>query len=147
MIAVIARVKWARVKVAGEVVGQIGPGLLTLLGAEQGDLETTTNQLIEKIVNLRIFEDDSGKMNRSLKDVSGQHLIVSQFTLAADCSTGRRPSFGNALSADKAKQLYELALAHSADLGIHTESGRFQAEMEVESLNHGPATFILETGP
>ncbi len=143
MIAVISRVRWARVKVSSEVVGEIESGILTLLGIEKGDTEDKVNWLIEKILGLRIFEDADGKMNQSLVDIKGEHLIVSQFTLAADCSSGRRPSFMNAESPDLAKALYLFAVEQSKKLRMKTATGIFQAEMEVESLNHGPATFIL----
>lgn len=143
MIAVISRVRWARVRVSSEVVGEIEHGILTLLGVEKGDTEEKVNSIIDKILGLRIFEDSDGKMNQSLLDLKGEHLIVSQFTLAADCSSGRRPSFVNAESPDLAKALYLLAVNRSKDSGLKTATGVFQAEMEVESLNHGPATFIL----
>lgn len=143
MKAVIQRVQWAQVEVDGKIVSRIENGILTLLGVEKGDTEETLEKLIQKIVNLRIFEDPAGKMNYSLKDSQGSHLIVSQFTLAGDCSQGRRPSFGNAELPDRAKQLYEKAITHSTNAGIPTQGGIFQADMKVSLLNDGPVTFIL----
>jgi D-tyrosyl-tRNA(Tyr) deacylase len=147
MKAVIQRVKHAEVVVDGEAVSRIGPGILTLLGVEVGDTEASLRKIIQKICELRIFEDEAGKMNRSLLDVSGEHLIVSQFTLAGDCSSGRRPSFTGAEKPERAKALYELALAISAQLGAKTAGGVFQADMKVSLLNDGPVTFILEARP
>jgi D-tyrosyl-tRNA(Tyr) deacylase len=145
MRAVVQRVRWARVRVGNEVVGEIGPGFMTLLGVGHNDSETQAHWLIKKILNLRVFEDSSGKMNRSLLDVGGAHLIVSQFTLYADCTQGNRPGFSEAARPELARGLYEYALRLSSDLGVKTASGRFQAEMEVEILNDGPVTFFLET--
>lgn len=144
MKAVIQRVKQASVTVDGKVVSQIEHGILTLLGVAKGDDETKLQKLISKICELRIFEDDAGKMNLALKDVKGSHLIVSQFTLLGDCSQGRRPSFIGAENPDRAKELYEKALKISQDLGIPTAGGVFQADMKVGLVNDGPVTFILE---
>lgn len=144
MKAVIQRVKHGEVVVNGESVSKIGPGILTLLGVEVGDSEATLRKLIQKICELRIFEDDAGKMNRSLLDTGGEHLIVSQFTLAGDCSSGRRPSFVGAEKPERAKELYERALVISKELGARTAGGVFQADMKVSLLNDGPVTFILE---
>ncbi len=143
MIAVIQRVAHASVTVEGKKVGEIRKGILTLLGVEEGDNEAMAAKLIQKIVNLRIFEDPDGKMNLSLLDIKGDHLMVSQFTLCADTSAGRRPSFTKAEKPEKASMLYEKALALSAAFGIKTERGQFQAEMKVELLNDGPVTFVL----
>lgn len=151
MKALIQRVRWAKVVVEGETVGEIGPGILTLLGIGALDTETDTEKLIEKIAKLRIFEDDAGKMNLSLLDLqaSGKaagHLLVSQFTLYGDTSKGNRPSFIQAGKPELARSLYEKALHHSASLGLKTEGGKFQAHMEVSLLNDGPVTFWLESG-
>lgn len=146
MIAVIQRVSSARVEVNGAVVSEIGPGVLTLLGVQRGDTREAAEKLIKKIVALRIFEDDAGKMNLSLSDFPPErrysHLIVSQFTLAADCSQGRRPSFGGAESPERAQSIYEHALEVSKGL-VATQAGRFQANMKITLVNDGPATFVL----
>lgn len=145
MKAVIQRVAGAKVEVEGKTVAEIGPGILTLLGVMQGDMEENAGKLVKKIVELRIFEDESGKMNRSLLDIRGSHLIVSQFTLAADTSSGRRPSFGAAEKPERAKPLWELALRTSQEAGIPTSGGIFQANMKVSLVNDGPVTLILES--
>ena len=144
MKALIQRVKRAEVVVNGQTVGKIGPGLLTLLGVCKGDTEEQMKKLVQKIAELRIFEDENGKMNRSLLDVQGGHLLVSQFTLAADTSSGRRPSFTTAEAPDLAKVMVEKATAFSRSLGLTTETGVFGAMMEVSLTNDGPATFWLE---
>ena len=145
MKAVIQRVKEARVEVEGKTVAQIGAGLLTFLGVSKGDTEENLRKLLVKITELRIFADEHGKMNRSLKEVAGSHLLVSQFTLAGDCSSGRRPSFTSAEEPAKAKVLYERALELSQSLGVETCGGIFQADMQVSLVNDGPVTFILES--
>jgi len=144
MKAVIQRVQHAEVKVGGETVSRIEQGILTLLGVEVGDSEGVLSKMMQKICELRIFEDEAGKMNRSLLDIGGAHLIVSQFTLAGDCSSGRRPSFTGAEKPDRAKGLYERAIEVSGALGVRTVGGVFQADMKVSLLNDGPVTFILE---
>ena len=144
MRAVIQRVKKADVVVDGRKVSEIGPGLLTLLGLAHGDDENKLNKLITKICELRIFEDPDGKMNLSLKDVKGEHLIVSQFTLLGDCSTGRRPSFTEAAAPSLAKPLYERAIELSQANGVPTSGGIFQANMQISLINDGPVTFVLE---
>ncbi len=144
MKAVIQRVKHAEVVVDGKQVSKIENGIMTLLGVEKNDTEESLEKLITKIVNLRIFEDEAGKMNLSLLDLKGSHLIISQFTLAGDCSAGRRPSFTNAETPDKAKVLYEKAIALSEKSGVSTKGGIFQADMKITLLNDGPVTFILE---
>jgi D-tyrosyl-tRNA(Tyr) deacylase len=144
MRAVIQRVKEARVVVEGAEVSRIERGILTLLGVAKGDEEAKIAKMISKICDLRIFEDEQGKMNRSLKEVGGAHLIVSQFTLLGDCSAGRRPSFTGAEAPDRAKQLYELALKHSRDQGVTTAGGVFQADMKITLTNDGPVTFVLD---
>lgn len=145
MKAVIQRVSRASVSVAGELISSIGPGVVTLLGVCKGDTEEKLEKMIRKICELRIFEDTAGKMNLSLLDVKGSHLIVSQFTIAADCSSGRRPSFTSAESPDQAERLYREALETSRRLGVPTEGGVFRADMKVELVNDGPVTFVLET--
>ncbi|MGE0616997.1 MAG: D-aminoacyl-tRNA deacylase [Bacteriovoracia bacterium] len=144
MRAVIQRVKQASVTVDGKKISEIGPGLLTLLGVAKGDSEATLAKLIDKIVHLRIFEDEAGKMNRSLKEVAGGHLLVSQFTLLADCSSGRRPSFVNAEAPAAAKALFDRALTLSEAQGVLTRGGIFQADMKVELANDGPVTLVLD---
>lgn len=145
MRAVIQRVREARVKVAGETVGEIGPGVLTLLGVARGDTEQALAWTLGKIARLRIFEDDAGKMNRSLLDAGGGHLIVSQFTLLGDTRQGNRPGFTAAAPPDEARALYERALELSRELGLPTQGGRFQADMQVELVNDGPVTFVIES--
>ena len=145
MRALIQRVKSAKVTVGDRVVGQIGPGILTLLGVKEGDSEKDAKWLVEKIVKMRIFADPEGKMNLSLKDTQGEHLIVSQFTLYGDARSGNRPSFIGAARPEDAKGLYERALAFSRSAGVKTEAGEFQAHMEVSSVNDGPVTLWLES--
>ena len=145
MKAVIQRVKKAVVHVDEKEIASIGPGLLTFLGIAKGDTEADLQKLIEKILVLRVFEDAQGKMNLSLGDVGGSHLIVSQFTLLGDCWTGRRPSFGGAESPELAEPLYESAIRMSTEQGIPTFGGRFGADMKVDLLNDGPVTLLLET--
>ena len=144
MKAVIQRVKEASVTVDGREVARIDHGILTLLGIAKGDDEGKLTRLISKICELRIFEDDQGKMNRSVKEVGGSHLLVSQFTLLGDCSAGRRPSFIHAEAPDRAKQLYEAALSLSKNQGVPTQGGVFQADMKVALVNDGPVTFVLD---
>lgn len=144
MRAVIQRVTQAQVRVDGESVSEIQTGILTLLGIAKNDSEEQMRKLIQKIVELRIFEDEAGKMNRSLLDIKGAHLIVSQFTLAGDPSSGRRPSFVNAERPDLAKPLYEKALEFSNGLGVPTTGGIFQADMKITLVNDGPVTFVLD---
>lgn len=148
MKAVIQRVLRAEVVVDGKSVSSIDRGILTLLGIAQGDDENKVRKAIQKIMQLRIFEDPQGKMNLSLAEVKGSHLIVSQFTLLGDCSTGRRPSFINAASPEIAKPLYEEALRFSREIGndsgIKTEGGVFQADMKVSLINDGPVTFVFD---
>lgn len=145
MKAVIQRVSSARVDVAGETVGRIGRGILVLLGVEKGDGERDTERLAEKIVGLRIFEDDAGKMNLALPEIGGALLAVSQFTLAGNCAKGRRPSFDGAAPPAEANRLYECFVARVKSLGVPVETGVFQAMMEVSLVNDGPVTFILES--
>jgi D-tyrosyl-tRNA(Tyr) deacylase len=145
MRVLIQRVQSSQVSVAGRVVGSIGHGLLVFLGVAAGDGEADVAYLAEKIVNLRIFEDDQGKMNRSLKATGGAMLVVSQFTLLGDCRKGRRPSFSGAASPDQARQLYEAFVREVGRLGITTATGEFQAHMQVALVNDGPVTLLLES--
>ena len=145
MKAVIQRVKEARVRVEGKVVGEIGPGVLVLLGVETGDSMGQADWMAEKIVNLRIFSDEDGKMNLALPQTGGAVLAVSQFTLAGNCSKGRRPSFDTAAPPDDANRLYNYFMGKVWEFGVPVQSGIFQADMEVSLVNDGPVTFILET--
>lgn len=145
MRAVVQRVTRASVHVDNQLVSKIGPGFLTLLGVRTGDAEKDVDWLMKKIVSLRVFEDEDGKMNRSLLDVGGQHLIVSQFTLWADTTKGNRPSFIEAARPEIAGPLYERALEQSRLLGVPTHGGKFQASMQVSLVNDGPVTVILES--
>jgi len=145
MRAVIQRVTSARVTVDGRETGAIGPGLLVLLGVHSDDEHRDAFWLADKIVNLRIFEDSEGKMNRSLLDTGGAMLIVSQFTLLGDCRKGRRPSWSSAAPPETANNLYQDFIAAVDDFGITTESGEFQAMMEVSLVNSGPVTMLLDS--
>jgi D-tyrosyl-tRNA(Tyr) deacylase len=137
----------AKVTVGGEVVGRIERGLLVLLGVAQDDTQDDAIYLATKIAGLRIFPDDEGKMNRSLADAGGGMLVVSQFTLLGDCRKGRRPSFIAAARPEKAIELYHGFVAEVRGQGIAVETGRFQEHMEVELVNDGPVTLILDTRP
>lgn len=144
MRALIQRVTEARVCVDGAVIGQIGPGLLILVCAMQGDDAAKSTALAAKISKLRIFSDDAGKMNRSLLDIGGEALIVSQFTLAADTSRGNRPGFSAAASPDDGRKLYQAFVADVAALGISTATGSFGADMAVSLINDGPVTIWMD---
>ncbi|MBO9665804.1 MAG: D-tyrosyl-tRNA(Tyr) deacylase [Bdellovibrio sp.] len=144
MKAVVQRVQHASVTVDGKEISRIGPGFLTLLGVAKGDTEAQLQKLITKIAALRIFPDADGKMNLSLKDINGEHLIVSQFTLLGDASKGNRPSFIGAEAPAPAEALYEKALELSRAQGLVTYGGQFGADMKVQILNDGPVTLILE---
>lgn len=144
MKAVIQRVSSASVTVKDRVAGRIGQGILVLLGVEKGDTEASADWLAEKIVSLRIFEDAAGKMNRSLTDINGALLIISQFTLAGNCNKGRRPSFDTAAPPDEAKRLYDYFVEATRKRCPSVETGIFQAEMQVALVNDGPVTFVLE---
>ena len=145
MKAVIQRVRSAAVEVDGRTVGAIGRGILVLLGVERGDREQDADWLAAKIVALRIFEDEAGKMNRSLQEVGGELLAVSQFTLAGNCAKGRRPSFDSAAPPDEANRLYDYFVEAVKRLDVPVRTGIFQAMMQVSLVNDGPVTFILET--
>ena len=145
MLAVVQRVKQSSVSVDNEGIASIGPGLLVLLGVASEDTAKDVAYLADKIPNLRIFEDDQSKMNRSLLDTGGSMLVVSQFTLLGDCRKGRRPSFIKAARPEVAIPLYESFISKVKDLGVHVESGRFQAMMAVQLVNDGPVTLILES--
>ena len=145
MKAVIQRVKQCSVTVDNTVVGSIGPGILVLLGIADKDQSADGRYLAEKITRLRIFPDEKGKMNRSLKETGGEMLVVSQFTLLGDCRKGRRPSFVHAAGPQKAMQLYEQFVDHVHSLGIRVQTGQFRAMMDVSLINDGPVTLILES--
>ena len=141
---VLQRVTNAQVDVDGKTAGKIGSGLLVLLGVGQGDTEKDCERLAEKIVNLRIFSDENDKINLSLKDIDGEMLVVSQFTLYADCKKGHRPNFLNAAKPDEANRLYEYFISICKEKVRKVESGIFGADMRVSLLNDGPFTIILE---
>ncbi|MGE0643911.1 MAG: D-aminoacyl-tRNA deacylase [Nitrospira sp.] len=145
MKALLQRVTQASVAVDGRVVGQIHGGLVVLLGVAKGDTEEDVGYLVEKIRGLRVFADDHGKMNRSLTDVGGAVLLVSQFTLLGSTTNGRRPSFDQAAPPDQAKQLYERVAARLGEDGITVETGVFAAHMSVTLVNDGPVTFVLDS--
>ena len=138
------RVKNAKVDVKGKTVGKIEKGFLVLLGVTHTDTKEIADYLVKKLCNLRVFEDENGKMNLSLKDVGGKLLIVSQFTLYADCSAGNRPSFINAAKPDFANELYEYFCERCKENGIEVEKGIFGPDMRVSLLNDGPVTILLE---
>ena len=141
---VVQRVKSAKVEVEGKTVGSINQGFLVLLGVTHTDTKAEADYLVKKLCNLRVFEDDNGKMNLGLKDIGGELLIVSQFTLYADCSQGNRPSFINAAKPDVANELYEYFCEKCKEQNIKVEKGIFGADMKVNLLNDGPVTIILE---
>ncbi|KUJ79470.1 D-aminoacyl-tRNA deacylase [Ruegeria profundi] len=145
MRAVLQRVSKAIVSVDGQVVGQVGPGLMILVCAMQDDDEAKAEQLAAKVSKLRIFKDDAGKMNRSVVDVKGSALVISQFTLAADTSRGNRPGFSGAAPPDIGKHLYEVFAQRLQAHGIPVETGQFGADMAVELVNDGPVTIWIES--
>jgi D-tyrosyl-tRNA(Tyr) deacylase len=145
MRAVIQRVSRAQVSVGAEVVGKIGPGLLILLGVGKTDTTADADYLAAKILGLRIFEDESGKMNLSLAETRGSVLAVSQFTLYGDARTGKRPSFDEAAPPQMARELYEYFVSKIRDSGVTCETGQFQAMMQVELVNDGPVTILLDS--
>jgi D-aminoacyl-tRNA deacylase len=143
LISVLQRVSQARVVVAGEVLGEIGAGLLVLVCAERGDSEVQADKLLAKILKLRIFGDDAGKMNRSVQDTGGGLLVVSQFTLAADTASGNRPGFSNAAPPDEGRRLYDYFVAQARAAHPVVQTGEFAAHMEVHLVNDGPVTIPL----
>ena len=145
MRAVAQRVRRARVTVDDEVVGTIGPGLLVLLGVGQEDTRAGADYLSDKIIGLRIFEDDSGKMNKAVAETGGEVLVVSQFTLYGDVRRGKRPSFDDAAPPEKARELYEYFVERIRTAGLRCETGKFQAMMQVELVNDGPVTILLDS--
>lgn len=145
MRAVVQRVSEARVTIDGEVVGEIAAGHMVLIGVRDDDTDTDAAYIADKIVNLRVFGDDEGKMNRSLVEIGGSALIVSQFTLYGDSRRGRRPSFIEAASGALAESLYEAVCARVAEAGIPVEKGRFGAMMQVSLVNEGPVTLLLDS--
>lgn len=145
MRAVVQRVLSAHVSVEGREVGRVGQGILVLIGVAEGDAPADAIALADKVVNLRIFEDDDGKMNRSLLDVGGGLLAVSQFTLLGDCRKGRRPSFATAAAPDLGKKLYERFVEEAARFKIPIALGQFRAHMQVHLVNDGPVTILIDT--
>jgi len=145
MKAVVQRVTESAVRVDGQVVGRIGRGLLVLLGVAQGDTPAAADYLADKIANLRIFEDEGGRMNRSLLMIGGAMLVVSQFTLLGDCRKGRRPSYAEAAPPEAAFALYDHFVSRVRAMGILTETGTFRAMMQVSLINDGPVTLIVES--
>ena len=145
MRAVVQRVSRAKVTVAGEISGEIGRGLLVLLGVGHADTEASADYLADKIVGLRIFEDEAGKMNRSVAEVGGAVLAVSQFTLYGNVRKGKRPSFDDAARPEVARSLYERFVNRIREAGLRCETGRFQEMMEVELVNDGPVTILLDS--
>ena len=142
---IIQRVKEAKVTVRGDEIGRIGPGLCLFIGIAKGDTEEDANYLAQKAKELRIFEDEAGKFNRSLLDMSGEIVVVSEFTLYGDCTKGRRPSFSQAASPEEAERLYDYFVRRLEERGLNVATGRFQAMMEVTIVNSGPVTFLLES--
>lgn len=145
MRAVVQRVSRAKVTVGGEITGEIASGLLVLVGIGRDDNEAAADYLADKIMGLRIFEDDAGKMNRSVMDIGGAMLVVSQFTLYGDVRKGKRPSFDDAAAPDKARALYEHFVARIRNTGVRCETGRFQEMMKVDLVNEGPVTILVDS--
>ena len=143
--AVYQRVKEAKVTVDGQVTGSIGKGALIFLGIAEDDTEKDLDYIVDKCINLRLFEDKNGRFNLSLKDVSGEVLLVSQFTLLGDCRRGRRPSFSQAMAPEDARKMYQRAIEKVRSRGIRCESGVFQAHMEVSLVNDGPVTVLIDS--
>jgi len=145
MRSVIQRVKQASVIVKGEIVGKISTGLMVLLAVGRDDGEKDVTWMVDKLVGLRIFEDEVGKMNLSVQDVGGDILLVSQFTLYGDCRSGKRPSFTSAAPPERAKALFERIVEATRSRGLKVETGVFQAEMDVQMINDGPVTLLLDS--
>ena len=144
MKGLIQRVKKASVRIDSQLYSQINEGILIFLGVEKGDEKSNADKLAEKLVKLRIFEDENEKMNKSVQDINGSILVVSQFTLAGDCKKGTRPSFDKAELPQKANKLYEYFISKLKSMNIPTQTGSFGAMMDVELINDGPVTFMLE---
>ena len=144
MKALIQRVKNASVSIENEIYSKIDFGMLIFLGVEKQDTKENAEKLAQKLLSLRIFEDENNKMNKSIEDISGEILVVSQFTLAGDCKKGTRPSFDKAASPDEAKKLYEDFVKFISQSGLKTETGKFQAMMDISLTNNGPVTFMIE---
>ncbi|MDP3227926.1 MAG: D-aminoacyl-tRNA deacylase [Acidovorax sp.] len=147
MISVLQRVREARVDVEGQTIGAIGAGLLVLVCAERGDTEVEADKLLAKILKLRIFSDDAGKMNKSVQDIAGGLLLVSQFTLAADTTGGNRPSFTQAAAPDEGRRLYDYVVAQARKAHPDVATGQFAADMQVHLVNDGPVTIPLRMAP
>lgn len=147
MLALLQRVREARVEIDGQTVGQIGVGLLVFVCAERGDGEAQAERLLAKILKLRIFSDEAGKMNKSVQNVAGGLLIVSQFTLAADTSGGNRPSFGAAAAPEEGRRLYDYFVEKARAAHPQVQTGRFGADMQVHLVNDGPVTIPLRMAP
>ena len=145
MRAVIQRSAWSRVCVAGKQQSETGPGLVVLLGIKKGDQINDGKYLMNKIINLRIFEDENGKMNRSLADVNGEMMLISQFTLYADARKGRRPSFTDAEDPEEALSLFNQCVRYVAEQGVKVATGVFGADMQVSLINQGPCTILLDS--
>ena len=145
MRAVVQRVSRASVKVQGEIIGEIDKGLLVLLGIEDADRDEDIKYMVEKVVNLRVFEDPEGKMNLSLMDISGELLVISQFTLYGDCRKGRRPSFISAGRPEFAELMYMKYISECKKYIAKVETGKFQADMDVELINNGPVTLMIDS--
>lgn len=145
MKAVVQRVKWAKLSVEGLLISEIGQGFAVYLGVAEGDDEKDLDYIVGKVSRMRIFEDENGKMNLALKDIGGEILLISQFTLLADCSHGNRPSFIGAEKPDKAKFIYEKAIDALREQGITVKTGVFGADMKIEQFNDGPVTIIIES--
>ncbi len=144
MKALIQRVENACVKVDNKVYSQINSGMLIFLGVEKTDGPENAQKLAQKLINLRIFDDENGKLNKSLLDINGEILVISQFTLVSDCKKGTRPSFDNSAPLKEAKELYEYFVKIIAEFGLITKTGKFQAMMDVSLVNQGPVTFLVE---
>lgn len=147
MISVLQRVREARVDVEGQTIGAIGAGLLVLVCAERGDTEAEADKLLAKLLKLRIFSDDAGKMNKSVQDIAGGLLLVSQFTLAADTTGGNRPSFTQAAAPDEGRRLYDYLVAQARKMHPEVGTGQFAADMQVRLVNDGPVTIPLRIAP
>lgn len=145
MRAVVQRISRGQVTVDNQIVGKVGKGFLVLLGVSEEDTQDEVIYMAQKIVGLRVFQDEEGKMNRSINDINGEMLVVSQFTLYGDCRKGRRPSFVKAARPEKADELYQSFVAEVRGQGISVETGQFQAEMSVELVNQGPVTLLIDS--